>query len=413
MEGVPRSGKFRSAAGRLAGGLRHFRRRKGHLLDVARRSDKATGKPGYLDRCCTIRRYSRSSATPGGAMLITLLSALALAGVICAARLLQGAVARAAWPRVETIVLGAVTNFFDTLGIGFGSLSMRSGRCRSQADLVDAGSEHPNSTPSPRGRSSVDIPQSLRLTCHGWLPTQTLEARSLASPGHMDMQRPRDAGGAVASVAPTEPIGYAAVSATDAAELTQNLRDWNFEFTQLSLGKFSASGAVLDLDGVSIARLSMGRTLLQRGYAPRGMFAVFIPGAGSGPAYARGQLLETGQCATLTEGAELEAITHEGYLDVSFGVDLSACRPQLEALNGGSMGLSPGTSIAAPGPAWINDMLGRVDWLLAAVMEYAQCLGDQRVRASLADHALAAMVRFNNSPADVDATTRSARDRKS
>jgi AraC family ethanolamine operon transcriptional activator len=225
----------------------------------------------------------------------------------------------------------------------------------------------------------------------------------------MDMQRPRDAGGAVASVAPTEPIGYAAVSATDAAELTQNLRDWNFEFTQLSLGKFSASGAVLDLDGVSIARLSMGRTLLQRGYAPRGMFAVFIPGAGSGPAYARGQLLETGQCATLTEGAELEAITHEGYLDVSFGVDLSACRPQLEALNGGSMGLSPGTSIAAPGPAWINDMLGRVDWLLAAVMEYAQCLGDQRVRASLADHALAAMVRFNNSPADVDATTRGAR----
>jgi uncharacterized membrane protein YfcA len=51
-------------------------------------------------------------------MLITLLSALALAGVICAARLLQAAVARAEWPRVELIVLGAVTNFFDTLGIG-------------------------------------------------------------------------------------------------------------------------------------------------------------------------------------------------------------------------------------------------------------------------------------------------------
>jgi uncharacterized membrane protein YfcA len=51
-------------------------------------------------------------------MLITLLSALALAGVICAARLLQAAVARAEWPRVEVIVLGAVTNFFDTLGIG-------------------------------------------------------------------------------------------------------------------------------------------------------------------------------------------------------------------------------------------------------------------------------------------------------
>jgi uncharacterized membrane protein YfcA len=51
-------------------------------------------------------------------MLITLLSALALAGLICAARLLQVAVAHAAWPRVEAVVLGAVTNFFDTLGIG-------------------------------------------------------------------------------------------------------------------------------------------------------------------------------------------------------------------------------------------------------------------------------------------------------
>ncbi len=51
-------------------------------------------------------------------MLIALLIVLALAGVICAAKLLQTAVARAAWPRVESVVLGAVTNFFDTLGIG-------------------------------------------------------------------------------------------------------------------------------------------------------------------------------------------------------------------------------------------------------------------------------------------------------
>ena len=42
-------------------------------------------------------------------------------------------------------------------------------------------------------------------------------------------------------------------------------------------------------------------------------------------------------------------------------------------------------------------------------MEHPQCLDDDRVRASLTDHALAAMVRFDNSPADVDATTRSAR----
>ena len=184
---------------------------------------------------------------------------------------------------------------------------------------------------------------------------------------------------------------------------------WNFELTQLSSGKFNSNGAVLNLAGVSIARVSMDRTLLQRGHAPRGMFAVFIPGAGSGPAYVQGQLVEAGQCATLAEGAQLEAITHGPYVDVSFGLDLDACRAQLEALNGGPWSPSLGSSIAAPGSAWTNDMLGRVDWLLAAVLEYAQSLDDYRLRASLADHMLAAMVRFDNTPADVDSTTRSAR----
>ena len=109
------------------------------------------------------------------------------------------------------------------------------------------------------------------------------------------------------------------------------------------------------------------------------------------------------------EGAQLEAISHEGYLDVCFGLDLTACRPQLEALTGGSVSFARGACIAAPGPTWTNDILGRVDWLLTAVMEHPQCLGDHRLRASLTDHALAAMVRFDNSPADVDATTRGAR----
>ena len=225
----------------------------------------------------------------------------------------------------------------------------------------------------------------------------------------MDMEQPPDANGSAALVAPSQPIGYTPVSSTDAAELTHDVRDWNFEFLQLSPGKFRAHGAMLNLDGVSIARVSMGQTLLQRGFAQRGTLAVFIPGVGSGPAYVQGQLLEPGQCATLTEGAQLESITHEGYCDVCFGLDLIVCRPQLEALNGGSIGLAPGASIAAPGTSWTTDILDRVDWLLATVTEYPQCLGDERVRASLTDHALAAMVRFDSSPADVDATTRSAR----
>ena len=51
-------------------------------------------------------------------MLIALLGVLALGGLICAASLLRAAVARGAWPRAEVVAVGAITNFFDTLGIG-------------------------------------------------------------------------------------------------------------------------------------------------------------------------------------------------------------------------------------------------------------------------------------------------------
>jgi uncharacterized membrane protein YfcA len=51
-------------------------------------------------------------------MLIALLVPMLLATLITAALLLRGAIARRVRPRGEAVVLGAVTNFFDTLGIG-------------------------------------------------------------------------------------------------------------------------------------------------------------------------------------------------------------------------------------------------------------------------------------------------------
>jgi uncharacterized membrane protein YfcA len=51
-------------------------------------------------------------------MLIALLVPMLLATLITAALLLRAAIARRVRPRGEAVVLGAVTNFFDTLGIG-------------------------------------------------------------------------------------------------------------------------------------------------------------------------------------------------------------------------------------------------------------------------------------------------------
>jgi AraC family ethanolamine operon transcriptional activator len=50
----------------------------------------------------------------------------------------------------------------------------------------------------------------------------------------------------------------------------------------------------------------------------------------------------------------------------------------------------------------------RVEWLLTAVKEHGAGLSNPQLRTSLTDHLLAAMVRFDPSPADIDATTRRA-----
>ena len=222
------------------------------------------------------------------------------------------------------------------------------------------------------------------------------------------MQRSKELASISASSAPAV-RGYATFTANDPVELTEQVGEWGFEFTQLEPGKFRADAAVIDLDGVHLAQVELNQTLLHRGSAPRHTVAVFLPGAGSGHVFAHGQLLEPGQCATLAEGAALEAVTHEYYVDVAFAFDVHACRAQLDALTGEDIRVGPGTTVAAPGSAWIDNMLHRVSSLCACLEEHPQSLRDAERRASLADHVLAAMARFDASPVDVDATTRAAR----
>lgn len=57
-------------------------------------------------------------------MLNAILVLLALGLVVNGFILVRGAISQHAWPRAEAVVLGAVTNFFDTLGIGSFAPSM-------------------------------------------------------------------------------------------------------------------------------------------------------------------------------------------------------------------------------------------------------------------------------------------------
>jgi uncharacterized membrane protein YfcA len=51
-------------------------------------------------------------------MLIALLVPIVLGTLVFTIVLVRAAIARRAWPTVETLILGAIVNFFDTLGIG-------------------------------------------------------------------------------------------------------------------------------------------------------------------------------------------------------------------------------------------------------------------------------------------------------
>lgn len=51
-------------------------------------------------------------------MLVALLIPIVLATLVFSVVLARAAIAERAWPSVETLVLGAIVNFFDTLGIG-------------------------------------------------------------------------------------------------------------------------------------------------------------------------------------------------------------------------------------------------------------------------------------------------------
>jgi AraC family ethanolamine operon transcriptional activator len=201
--------------------------------------------------------------------------------------------------------------------------------------------------------------------------------------------------------------GFAQFTATDAIQLSQQTGEWNFEVSQLTQGALNAESTLLTLDGVSLLHMTLSQTVLQRGYGPPDMVAVFIPHEMSAPAFAYGQRVERGQCVTVV-GAELEGVTHSGYEETDLAFDMNACRSQIEALNGGSMGVKFGTTIAAPGPAWIDDITARVEWLLAAAKEHGASLNNPQRRTSLSDHLLAAMARFDTSPADIDSTTRRA-----
>src|SRR3954466_1457302 len=69
-----------------------------------------------MSNCCSIP--SDRPLAGGSGMLLALLVPLVLASVLFTIILGRSAIARQAAPKLEAVLVGAVVNFFDTLGIG-------------------------------------------------------------------------------------------------------------------------------------------------------------------------------------------------------------------------------------------------------------------------------------------------------
>ena len=207
---------------------------------------------------------------------------------------------------------------------------------------------------------------------------------------------------------------YKPISCTDAAELSAQVQDWNFEFTQLSAGPFSTSGGILLLDSVHVGRLTYDQSLLHRGYTPRGCVAIVIPSRDSGQLFVGGRQVESSQCLTVADGAGLEAISRNRYVDVELAIDLNAWNTQSHWLSECPLALARGIGVETSSPLWINHMLDTVEWTFSAFAKHPEALRRPDVRASLRDQFLMRIGGFGDSTNGTQAErhTRDARARR-
>src|SRR5258705_13068280 len=74
--------------------------------------------PSLREARATCKVRGRAGGSQMSSMLIALLVPIGLATLVFTIVLVRAAIAGRAWPTFETLGLGAVVNFFDTLGIG-------------------------------------------------------------------------------------------------------------------------------------------------------------------------------------------------------------------------------------------------------------------------------------------------------
>ena len=188
-----------------------------------------------------------------------------------------------------------------------------------------------------------------------------------------------------ASAGPFDDDCIARIDCTDVDELTEQIRDWTAEFSQLSPGAFAASGLMVPLGSMLVGAATFSGSLLQRGTPPVGCLSIVLPGRGCDRFVCCGRDLMEGQCMVLGAGANAEAVSRGTSVVVAVSVGNDAWQSASDWVAECSVALGRRVLRRTPGIDWTESVLDGVAWILDAFVKYPQRAKSRAASASMSD----------------------------
>jgi len=187
----------------------------------------------------------------------------------------------------------------------------------------------------------------------------------------------------IASASPVRDY-FRPIACTDVEEFSSAVAEWNGGFSQLSAGRFVASGGITRIGAAIVARITLNQTILHGSHAPDDTVAFLFPGSGSGSAFLRGRRIEEKQCVSVTSDACCETITNGHFVIMAAAIDLNAWNRQSHWLDIEPVAGQRGTRLISIG-AQLDELEGAIGWTLDAIDAHPDGFKRADVRDSLGD----------------------------
>ena len=207
--------------------------------------------------------------------------------------------------------------------------------------------------------------------------------------------------------------GIVRVTANDADELGESMRDWNIELKQLQPCAFDAAMMVVPLGPALICSGRYSQSMLQRVGPPDDSLSINRPGRGSQPVSVHGHEVHAGEVFVSGSGAECDSMNSGLLFPTALSVKFDFLRAQTHWLDESWLLTSRNTRLHSSGEQWTSNFLDAMEWIVAAVNEYPDIARRPDVRGSVLDQLLARVnaLGATDSPLSDDRETRSSRRR--